>query len=584
MRLLKIYCILLVILSTALSGCKKMLEPENDNHATLDFVKKYPAYAEGVLLRAYAQMPSNNYSFNEMATDDAVSSNKLNNYLRMATGEWSAIFSPVSQWSNALSSIQYINLFLSFVNEVPWKPSNPSMNDMFIKRYTGEAYAMRAWFEYILLQDVAGVGTNGQLLGFPIYLTDIKPGDNFNVARATFAESVAQIYADCDKALEYLTMNDFVNVTSTSQLPAGYTTVATGDYNIIFGILNNQRISGRIVKAMKGRVALLAASPAYANDATLWATAANYAAATLDANGGLAGLDPNGHRWYENSRVNSASVTSDQKEMLWRGGKVSERVIEQDNFPPSLFGNAVLNPTQNLVDAFPMANGYPILASALYNPANPYAGRDPRLARYIIYNGNTLKSQIIYTGVGGGANAKDSIPTSTRTGYYMKKLMRDDVNLDPTALTSQNHYDVHIRYTEIFLNYAEAANEAWDPDGTGPNGYSARQVIKAIRQRAGIIQPDNYLASITRKDDMRALIRNERRIELCFEGFRFNDLRRWKADMAVTARGVNTNKAGTSYTYVDVEPRAYDNSFMFYAPIPQNETIKYNALVQNQGW
>ena len=138
MRLLKIYFILLVIWSVSLTGCEKLLEPENDNHLTLDFAKGFPAYAEGILLRSYAQMPSNNFSYVDVATDNAVSNVKTENFLRMATGEWSALYTPTSQWSNSLSAIQYINKFLTIVNEVPWKPTNPSISDMYVQRYTGK--------------------------------------------------------------------------------------------------------------------------------------------------------------------------------------------------------------------------------------------------------------------------------------------------------------------------------------------------------------------------------------------------------------------------------------------------------------
>jgi hypothetical protein len=133
----------------------------------------------------------------------------------------------------------------------------------------------------------------------------------------------------------------------------------------------------------------------------------------------------------------------------------------------------------------------------------------------------------------------------------------------------------------LYLNYAEAANEAWGPDGKGNNTFSAREVIAAIRKRAGITQPDAYLTSLTSKEQMRALIRNERRIELCFEGFRFWDLRRWKEDLTVPAKGVKID--GTNYTYFNVEERAYDNGYMHYGPIPDKEVLKF-SLIQNKGW
>ncbi len=141
-------------------------------------------------------------------------------------------------------------------------------------------------------------------------------------------------------------------------------------------------------------------------------------------------------------------------------------------------------------------------------------------------NGST-----IYTRIGGTDDGLNAISTSTRTGFYMRKLLREDVNLNPASTNTQRHYVPYIRYTELFLAYAEAANEAWGPDGKGSHSYSAREVLAAIRKRAGIAQPDNFLNSITSKDDMRKLIHNERRLELCFEGFRFWDLRRWNKNI-----------------------------------------------------
>ena len=147
-----------------------------------------------------------------------------------------------------------------------------------------------------------------------------------------------------------------------------------------------------------------------------------------------------------------------------------------------------------------------------YVATNPYALRDPRLRNYIVVDATTMRSTNIRTKSDNPTNdAVDFLPTSTRTGYYMKKLLNENVNANPTSISNQKHYPVHIRYTELFLIYAEAANEAWGPEGKGAFAFSARDVIAAIRKRAGITQPDAYLATIVSKDDMRKLIRNERR-------------------------------------------------------------------------
>jgi hypothetical protein len=81
---------------------------------------------------------------------------------------------------------------------------------------------------------------------------------------------------------------------------------------------------------------------------------------------------------------------------------------------------------------------------------------------------------------------------------------------------------------------------------------------------------------------MRELIHNERRLELCFESFRFWDLRRWKANLNVTAQGIDWGTE--SYTPLTaVENRDYED-YMYYGPIPQSETLKYSNLKQNKGW
>ena len=587
---MKLYKSLSIILSAVFifNACD-LLVPKDDNHSTLDRVYDEPAYAEGLLLRAFTYIPTNDYRWDEVATDDAVSNDKLNSYTRIAKGEWSAIYNPQSLWDNSNRAITYINQFLSVVDDVPWKLTNMEQHGLFIRRLKGESYALRGLHKFFLLRNHGGFGTDGQLLGTPIFNEFISTEQEFETPRATFTDCVNSAYADFTEALKYLPM-DYGNVASLAAIPAGFPEVTdVNNYNTVMGDFSRQRISGRVTMALRSRLSLLAASPAFneANDMTLWETAANYAAEMITSLGGISGLDSKGHTFYIKAQVDDANLASgdlkDIKEIIWRRPIESNRTREEANFPPSLFGNGRINPSQNLVDAFPMANGYPIThPSSGFNPSNPYASRDPRLGLYIITSGSTYKSTVINTGAGGGDNAVDATVKSTRTGYYMKKLLREDVNANPASASNQQHFNTHIRYTEIFLNYAEAANEAWGPNGTGPNGnFSARQVIRAIRGRAGIPSADNYLASITTKEDMRALIRNERRLELCFESFRFWDLRRWKQDLTVPVRGVRIN--GTTFDYFTVEERAFDNSYMHYGPIPNNEVIKFN-LVQNNGW
>jgi hypothetical protein len=193
----------------------------------------------------------------------------------------------------------------------------------------------------------------------------------------------------------------------------------------------------------------------------------------------------------------------------------------------------------------------------------------------------------VNTYLGAEQDGINSLVSSTRTGYYLKKLMAEAVVLTPGNPVNAPHNYLYFRMTEVLLNFCEAANEAWGPDGD-PMGYgfTARDKLAELRARAGLT-PDEYLSSVTSQEEMRELIRNERRLELCFEGFRFWDIRRWadQGTMTEAVRGVYiTLEADSSYSYSygEVEQRIYSPN-MIYGPVPYEETLKYD-LEQNAGW
>lgn len=578
---------ILIVLSIFLTfiSCDDLIEPAIENNRGLSDMYAEAEYAQGILLNAYTRLPGNGWSFSDVATDDAVSNDVNNNYRKIATGQWAANFNPLDQWTNSKAAIQYVNIFLAEADKVKWA-KDPNVSKLFAQRLKGEAYGLRALYMYYLLQAHSGVSASDQLLGVPLVLEPEGANSNFDIPRNTFQECMDQIYADLAKAKELLPL-DFE---MASSLPAGYTNL--DDYNRVFGDYARQRMSGRIVMFVKAQVALLAASPAFSSGSTTtWANAADYAGQLLVLNGGIAGLDPTGLTWYSNkTEIEALGSGKNTKEVAWRTDVANSNNLEADNFPPTLYGRGRINPTQNLVDAFPAANGYPITNPlSNYNASAPYANRDPRLKTFILVNQDVagVSNTVITTASNGTTNdALNKAVTSTRTGYYMKKLLRQDVNLNPTSTTQQRHYRPRMRYTELYLNYAEAANEAWGPLVGGSYGFSAYDVIKAIRKRAGIAV-DNYLESIKAdKDAMRVLIRNERRLELCFEGFRFWDLRRWKSSLVEPAQGMDIQGTTTVPTYTkisSVENRVFDNH-MNYGPIPYSEILKFKSLTQNKGW
>jgi hypothetical protein len=586
--------ILLTIVVVVASSCgKDLLDPEIENNRQLDPNAYIPGDARfpfGILLNGYNRIPTNGWSFNDVATDDAVTNDRNNGYLKMATGQWTAANNNmINQWQNSFAAIQYINIMLEEVNKVRWV-SDEKASYLFAQRIRGEAYALRGLFMYHLLQAHGGVSGSGELLGVPVMLSSQTPQSDFNQPRATFKQCVDQMYKDLDSAIILLPL-DYIDLADGSSVPSKFGNITTVQYNRVFGAAFGGLMTGRIARGIKARAALMAASPAFSSGSGVtWADAANYAAEVINMKGGIAGIAANGLTWYSNSsEIANLKDGTNPPEILWRNNySDNNRDLESSNFPPTLFGSGRINPTQNLVDAFPMLNGFPIKdASGGYNAADPYANRDPRLKLFVLVNGSTagVNNTAINTASDAATNdGLNKVETSTRTGYYLRKLLRQDVNLNPTSPSGQRHYKPHIRYTEIYLAYAEAANEAWGPLGTGGNAYSAYDVIKAIRKRAGIgvNNGDAYLESIKNNQEaMRALIKNERRLELCFEGHRFWDLRRWNATLNEPANGVDIRNG--TYNGIKVEDRLYQNH-MIYGPVPYSEILKFSALQQNKGW
>jgi starch-binding outer membrane protein, SusD/RagB family len=252
------------------------------------------------------------------------------------------------------------------------------------------------------------------------------------------------------------------------------------------------------------------------------------------------------------------------------------------------------NPTQEVVDAFRMANGKTITdPTSGYDPQNPYVNREPRFYMWIVYDGAPYKldwmprTDTIYTRIDQVRPSVNQIDLAGNTdvgdsGYYQKKKMNPDAA--PADNANGTNF-VYYRYAEVLLNYAEAQNEAAGPDATV---YDA---INKIRKRAGIPDLEQGLT----KDQMRLAIRNERRVELCFEGKRYHDNKRWKtAEVVMNARrhnmvirnSVPANNSGVWVYSVEPEVK-FTPKFdlkQYMTPIPQNVIDQNSKVKQNPGY
>lgn len=319
--------ILIVLVFAGLIGCE--FEPIDENRINFEDINSFPEKAEGILLNGYTSLV-NQYSFSEAATDDAVNNILNNSYKRIALGELNAQYNPASRWNN-YEQVLWVNQFIDIINSGQTQWSRDTLtNKMFEMRMKGEALALRGLHHYYILQAHAGIGESGQLLGIPYIKEFIEADGNFNVPRLSFEATVEAIMQDFDEALNLLPTDYGLSATNVDPW---YSNLDNFDYDK-YGIVNDNffdlRISGRIVKALKARLALFAASPSFLNSQTYYEIAAENAAKILNSIGGVSGLDPNGNEFY----ASDANIQS--PESLWRssiGG--NSTTYEKRMLPPS---------------------------------------------------------------------------------------------------------------------------------------------------------------------------------------------------------------------------------------------------------
>jgi hypothetical protein len=490
---------------------------------------------------------------------------------RAAVSGATAEASPVSgQWGASLSNIFRINeYFKSGFSGIKYDAYSETYGNALKRRLRGEAFGLRAYYKWLLLKNFAGPSaTDGTMLGIPIIDDLLTEKEVNNVPRSTYMESYNSINKDLDSAYAYIDVLRY-----------------SGDGDVD-GVNQTSRISREMIWALKARMAVFAASPAYAQIS--WGDAAQIAYnAIVEIDGG--GLKP--LKGYGNFGDLS------NEDHLWRRSFSQNGNLESAYYPPSLFGTGIGNPSQNLVDAFPDNNGYPINhPSSIYNGVNPYQNRDGRFERFIFYNGqNDFRNVYIETFAGGKDAVGGILKRATRTGYYIKKYLSTDVNLDSEQSGASNSaYKVYAIFSRegLYLDFAEAAIEAYGVNGKdAAMVFSAKEALSRIRSRPGTgITNDLY---IDIADDFlntfRSLIHNERRLEFAFEGEYYYDVRRWKMpldQLSTPVMGVEVMKVGDdAFTYQEKEVEARNfTERMYYNPIPRNEVLTSNALIQNAGW
>ncbi|WP_114782935.1 RagB/SusD family nutrient uptake outer membrane protein [Botryobacter ruber] len=484
MKKLIIYLFLLCFFAS----CEEVIEKRE-----LDAVDNEDVWQNSDLARLYLNnlysrtLPGFQGNANSGLSDESTGSGVDNMMYGMLTAS-----SAYGTWGvDVYSHIRRINILLAEID----KGSIPEDQKNVIK---GQALMMRAWIYWELVKLYGGVP-------MVMDVQDPNMGEGLFMERSNAATSIGLIVRDLDEAIE--------------KLPPTWPATDFG------------RFTKAAAAGLKGRILLYYASPQFNpnNLAERWTVAyeANKQAKELALAAGH-GLHTNFDRIFiDEANKEAIIVTVFDNTRISHGYERSVRPASVKSPRTTSSGN----PTWEFVQAFPMKDGKPIQGHPDYNERLYWKNRDPRLNATVAYNsmmyplpGGTIytnpaqRRQWTYIASNGQPNNQE-LTQNTTTGFFLKKMINPAV--PPTELNRTWTDWIELRYAEVLLNLAEAANEV----GATDEAYTE---LKAIRKRAGITEGDgNFgLEPSMSKEAMRDVIMRERQVELAFENKRHWDLRR----------------------------------------------------------
>ena len=575
-----------------LPSCSQLLEPEPYGLVDLELVwtkYNYTATLVGTIGGAsewYSDLSFSPFTDESQNVNDRTGGTYYNWY---NVDFLSGTFPLGSNYDGYYNNIRTINFYLN--NK--YKISYNNIDDEELDFWNAKAHFYRAWHYFMLMKR----------FGQAVLTKDLyDPNETFTNVKLNSVEEIADfIIADLDEAL--------ATPENESSPLAFRWRLNSGQW---------YKINRGFAWVLKARTAMYAASPLYYKEGSKYTWEYAYqinkeaVEQLLAHDHKLFDIEPkdnyalNCYDYYHIYPSGDDVVTrsTDKETILANKGNLN---MWQANGLPTNTGRTSCGncPTQELVDSYETIDGEPILDLAqpyldeahlqpnynknnkLYDPENPYANRDPRFYSSIYYNGaprwwTNPDSLRVETYVGGNCGISDDANSQyyTRTGYYIRKFNcaasdKDDGNFDGR---------VHMaRLAEMFLNLAECACEAGHME-------DAFDYTNLVRERVGMPGlPENLT-----QDQLRLRIRNERRVELAFENFRFDDVRRWKildqTEEHMSGMRITKNPDGTfKYTRFafPVRTNKAADKYLLY-PMSESEVNKMKYLTgdnwQTPGW
>jgi len=554
-----IICLSVLLTGIIWSGCKKQLDLVSQDSITDATFWKSPSdfkLAANYLYR----------SLDRFGTEDCESDIAFNTPNSVSNGAL-ALSETSGQWTSSYTNIRACNKIIE---------KGAAFTDAETKRYVAEAKFFRAWYFWKIMRLYGGVPL---ITKVPTTTDDII----LFAPRSTQSETADFILKDLDDA-----KNDLPLQSDLSAPDIG-------------------RISKGAAYALSARVALYQGTwQKYrgAADAGKYIDAAIAASNAVIGSGKYALYTGQGAQSY---RYLFIEAGDDSKESIL-DRRYARNIIGQ-SYPYDLDGSGY-NPTKKLADMYLDKNGLPIT-----NPGSTFQGygtmtsefqdRDPRMTMTMTIPG-TMTNRVFNATV-KVANYPDKPQRNPNTGYILYKYMSEDPTANNSGQLGDNSlfdFDRHlIRYAEVLLIYAEATFEKGGTISDADLDLS----INKIRDRAGMPHLTNAFVTANALD-MKTEIRRERTIELALEGFRYDDLRRWKiaeTELPQDVKGIkvkgstwqtypyyssaaNQAKADANGFFTSETNRKFDPNKNYLQPLPTKEVAFYLAsgyvLQQNPGW
>lgn len=532
-------------------GSCDFLEQTENTYQTTDYQFSCFENVKKVCSHVYSYLDVDTewlWSTQSSATDDAVYAWESNGIKTYYDGTWSPRNTINDCFSHYYAGIAQANYFLENApDDFPQTQYLEDYKDRMqqLKNYPYEVRFLRAWYHFELMRRYGDIVLMDHSAD-PAKVNEMVPSDFHTVTE--------WIVGELDEI--------------TPKLPVSYAEFVTGRTN---------RITRGAAMAFKARVLLYDASPLHnpTGDKTRYEKAAAAAKEVIDSG------------WY--SLVKEQKINNfNAKGYIFGIIRSASNGLESSNFPMGVEGgNSGACPSQNLADAFDLLDGTPFDWD---NPAHRAIAldpskRDPRFAETFYVNGSMFKGKPLEMWEGG----QNALPKkgATPTSYYLRKNLIEETSFVTGNSISYPHIYPIIRFSEMYLIYAEAlylaTGDASFKGSLGQVNYtmSPLEALNAVRARAGVGQ-------VGATTDFLKTVQKENRVEFAFENHRFWDTRRWKlqcGDTQIYGLSLVKDEASGTVTYTKalVQTRKWDDKYYLY-PYSDYERYKNSNLQVNPGW